>query len=68
MEKQYRYINDVEAAKLLSVSPQSLRNQRHLGRGPAYTKRGRMVRYCIQDLLDFMSAGRIDPEARREAP
>jgi predicted site-specific integrase-resolvase len=61
------FVNDVEAAKILSVSPQTLRNYRHLGHGPAYSKRGRMVRYRVQDLLEFMASGRIDPEARREA-
>ena len=64
MEKQYRYINDVEASKLLGVSAQSLRNWRHLGRGPAYCKKSRMVRYNVQDLLDFMTSGRIDPETK----
>jgi hypothetical protein len=59
-----RYVNDVEAAKIISSSPQTLRNWRHLGRGPAYSKRGRMVRYKVQDLIDFMKSGRIDPEAR----
>jgi len=67
MEAQERYVNDIEAAKILAVSPQTLRNYRHLGRGPAYSKRGRMVRYRVRDLLDFMAAGRVDPEARREA-
>jgi Helix-turn-helix domain len=62
-----RFVNDVEAAKILAVSPQTLRNYRHLGRGPAYSKRGRMVRYKVADLLDYMDSGRIDPEARREA-
>jgi len=57
-----QYINDVQAAKILSSSPQTLRNWRHLGRGPAYSKRGRMVRYRVQDLLDFMATGRIDPK------
>ena len=67
MEQHIRYVSDVEAAKILSVSPQSLRNWRFQGnRGPAYSKRGRMVRYRVQDLLDFMNAGRIDPEDRRE--
>ena len=59
METQDRYVNDKDAAKILSSSPQTLRNWRHLCRG----KRGRMVRYKVQDLLDFMEAGRIDPEA-----
>ena len=59
----FRFVNDVEAAKILSVSPQTLRNYRHLGRGPAYSKRGRMVRYQIRNLLSYMEQGRIDPEA-----
>ena len=67
MEQVDRYVDDVEAAMILSVSPQTLRNYRHLGRGPAYSKRGRMVRYQVADLLEFMKAGRIDPEARQEA-
>jgi len=62
MEQQDRFVNDVVAAEMLSASPQTLRNWRHLGRGPAYSKRGRMVRYRVEDLLDFMSAGRVDPE------
>jgi hypothetical protein len=66
MEQQDRFLNDVEAAKILSMSPQSLRNYRHLGKGPAYSKKGRMVRYRLQDLLDFMNSGRIDPEAWRQ--
>ncbi len=68
MELQDRYVNDVEAAKILSISPQTARNWRFLGRGPAYTKRGGMVRYLVRDLFDFMNSGRIDPEAQREAP
>ena len=67
MEAEERYVNDVEAAKILAVSPQTLRNYRHLGRGPAYSKRGRMVRYKVADLFHYMNSGRIDPEARREA-
>lgn len=66
MENQECFVNDVQAAKILSASPQTLRNWRHLRRGPAYSKKGYMVRYRVQDLLDFMNSGRIDPEARRE--
>jgi hypothetical protein len=64
MEHPDCYLNDVEAAKILSVSPQSLRNWRFQRRGPAYSKRGHLVRYKIQDLMDFMASGRIDPESR----
>jgi hypothetical protein len=59
-----QFVNDVRASEILCCSVQTLRNYRHLGRGPAYFKRGRMVRYKVADLLDFMNAGRIDPQAR----
>lgn len=62
-----QYVNDVIAAKILGCSPQSMRNWRFLGRGPAYSRKGRMIRYRVGDLFDFMAAGRVDPEARREA-
>ena len=67
MQEHDRFVNDVEAAKILAVSPQTLRNYRHLGRGPSYCKRGRMVRYRVRDLFDFMASGRVDHEARQEA-
>ena len=67
MEQQDRFVNDIEAAQILAVSPQTLRNYRHLGRGPSYTKRGKMVRYQIKNLLSYMEEGRIDPEARQGA-
>jgi hypothetical protein len=59
------FLNDGEAAKLIGVSRQTLANWRHLRRGPAYIKQGRMVRYCLQDLMNFMAAGRIDPQSQR---
>ena len=65
METEH-YVNDIVAAKIINSSPQTLRNWRHLGRGPVYSKRGKMVRYRVQDLLDFMTAGRVDPERRGE--
>ena len=65
--KKSQYVNDIKAAEILDCSAQTLRNYRHLGKGPVYRKCGRMVRYLVSDLHDFMNAGRIDPEARREA-
>jgi hypothetical protein len=61
MKENDYFVNDVEAAKILSVSPQTMRNWRCNRKGPAYTKHGaRMVRYHVQDLLDYMERGRID--------
>lgn len=67
MEVQELFVNDVEAAKIISASPQTMRAWRTQGRGPAYCKLGRMVRYKVSDLFDFMNSGRINPEARGEA-
>jgi predicted site-specific integrase-resolvase len=61
------FVAEGEAAKFLGLSVQTLRNWRCQGRGPAYIKKGRMVRYAMQDLVDFMAMGRIDPEERRMA-
>ncbi len=62
MEQEGRYVNDVKAAKILDASPQTLRNWRHLGKGPDYSKKSRMVRYSIKSLIRFMESGRITPE------
>ncbi len=60
-------LTDVEAAAFLGVAVQTMRNWRHLSRGPAYIKlspgpRGR-VGYLIEDLQAYRSRCRIDPEA-----
>jgi hypothetical protein len=59
------YVTDVIAADIIGSKVQTLLNWRHLRKGPPYTKKGRMVRYRVQDILDYMSTNRIDPEARR---
>lgn len=65
MRKNY---NDVEAADYLGLKgPQTMRNWRHLGRGPAYCRLGRRIVYRQEDLDQFLAAGRVDPEARGEA-
>lgn len=51
-----------EAANKLGVAVQTLRNWRHIRRGPAYIKLGRSVRYRIEDIMDFIEKHRIDPE------
>jgi hypothetical protein len=57
------FFNDVEAARLIGLRPQTLRNYRFRHVGPPYTKAGRSVRYRFDDLLSWMERGRIEPEA-----
>lgn len=60
-------LNEIEAAEFLGIAVQTLRNWRHLSKGPAYLKlspgpRGRVV-YLIEDLQDYRTQCRINPEA-----
>lgn len=59
-------IKDTEAAELLGVAPQTMRNWRFLGKGPAYLRLGEgerpAIRYLIEDLHKYMESKRIVPE------
>ena len=57
-------VDEFEAAELLGRSVITLRNWRHLCKGPAYVKQGRSIGYMLEDLNSFLSSNRIDPEAR----
>ena len=66
-ENYHPPLNDVAAAAFLGVAVQTLRNWRHVGKGPAYLKlspgpRGR-VGYLIEDLQGYRNRCRIDPAA-----
>jgi hypothetical protein len=52
-----------DAAKILSCSVAVLRKWRLLGKGPAFCKAGRLVRYRETDLAAFLDANRNDPKA-----
>jgi excisionase family DNA binding protein len=54
-----RGLKDTEAAKLLGLHPQTLRNMRSRGEGPIYHKLGRTVRYLEKDLAAYLDKRRI---------
>ena len=56
-------ISETQAAQILGRAVQTLRNDRHLKKGPPYIKLGRSVRYLISDLHHYIEKNRIDPEA-----
>ena len=58
-----RLINETQAAEILGRAVQTLRNDRHLRKGPAYLKLGRSVRYRVNDHFDYIERHRIDPES-----
>ena len=54
-------MDERDAARILSCSAALLRKWRFSGKGPAFCKVGRLVRYSQTDLASFLNANRIDP-------
>ena len=52
-----------EAAQVLGKNPQELSDWRHQGRGPAYVKIGRSVRYRPSDIESFIASNIVEPKA-----
>ena len=47
-------VDNETAAKILTLSPQTLNGWRHRGQGPKFVKLGRAVRYRLRDLEEFI--------------
>ncbi len=61
MEPNYpKYLNERIVANITGRALPTLRNDRHLRRGIPYSKVGRSVRYCLEDVVNFMEKNRID--------
>jgi predicted DNA-binding transcriptional regulator AlpA len=57
-----RGLKDTEAAEMLGLHPQTLRNMRSRGKGPNYHKLGRAVRYLERDLLAYLEKRKIQTD------
>lgn len=58
-DSQLETIQERDAAKYVGLSRAFLRQARALGRGPAYLKLGRAVRYRVADLDDWLDRHRV---------
>lgn len=56
-----QYVNEKEVSRVTGLAVQTLRNYRHLGKGPAYCKVGRAIRYRMEDVVNFMDEQRVEP-------
>jgi DNA-binding transcriptional MerR regulator len=56
-------LTDVEAAEIMGLAVQTLRNWRQKRKGPPYYKLGRRIVYYEEDLIAYIEKFRIDPEA-----
>ena len=68
MNKLVALLGEEEAAIVLGLAVQTLRNWRSVRKGPPYLKLGRAIRYDPADLETYRENRKITPEAetRRE--
>lgn len=57
-----RYLTEQEVSKLIRRAVQTLRNDRHYGRGLPFHKNGRSIVYKEEDVIQHMESRRIAPE------
>lgn len=60
-----KFETEKELAERLKINVQTLRNYRHLGTGPPYTKIGRCVRYDIEEVDAYLEAFKCLPWSNR---
>jgi len=58
-------LTEAEAAVRLGLKVATLRTWRHQGRGPAYVRLGRAIRYLAIDVEEFLSSNRHSPGSGR---
>ena len=56
-----RYVDEKEAARLMSRGVQTLRNERAKGTGCDYVRIGRSIRYSVKTILAFMENHKVTP-------
>jgi hypothetical protein len=59
-------LTETDAAVRLGLKVATLRAWRHQGRGPAYVRLGRAVRYLTIDIEEFLSSNRHAPTPTAE--
>ena len=58
-------LTELEAAARLGLKVATLRAWRHQGRGPAYVRLGRAIRYLPTDIDEFLQSNRQVPVGSR---
>ena len=54
-----KYIDEKQVSEITGRALPTLRNDRHNGRGIIYCKIGKSVRYCFDDVIEFMESRKI---------
>jgi hypothetical protein len=64
MAQTLNWITEKKVSEMTDLAVQTLRNWRHLSKGPAYSKIGRAIRYNLDDVENYFRQRRVDPETR----
>jgi len=56
------YLNEKQVSEMTGIALSTLRNWRFQRKGILYTKPTKLVRYKLQDVLDFMNSGIVEVE------
>ena len=65
MEKLPQYLTEKQVSESTGLSQKTLSQHRWKSTGLPYSKFGRSIRYKFDDVLAFMEAGRVEPEATK---
>ena len=57
------FLNDKQVAEIVGRGVQTLRNDRFHSRGLPYSKFGRLCKYRLADVLQFMEQNKVVPSA-----
>jgi hypothetical protein len=58
-----KWLGERTVSEMTEIPLPTLRNQRHRGVGIPYTKKGRMVRYKLSDVIRYMESGAIETDS-----
>ena len=56
---QDQILTPPQAAELLGINPGTLAHMRFEGRGPAFYRAGRSIRYILRDLIEWLRSSRV---------
>ena len=57
----FQLLNEKQAAQVLCLSEKTLQAWRFYGKGPAYRKIGRAIRYDLRDLEKYVEQRTVNP-------
>ena len=58
----FKMVTQVEAARILGMSPRTLETWRYNGTGPAYSSIHGRIRYDVRDLEAYAEARRVETD------